>query len=114
MAIPKGLLIQIQQILELFCQARVPERVRNEVRLSFSVRGDSVTLFEERPRWNAPVQWISSKIAQFRYDHKTKQWSLHCRDRNDKWHDYLNIRPMKDFSVLLKEVDRDPTCIFWG
>ena len=114
MGLPKDLNEKIEETLRNFCDKRVPEHVRNEIRLTFSIRGSSVLLSEERPRWNNPSEWLSSKVAQFRFDPETMKWSLHCRDRNERWHNYNLIRPTKDFSVLLAEVDRDPTGIFWG
>jgi len=35
-------------------------------------------------------------------------------DRKSKWHLYLGIPPNADFDVLLKELDKDPTSIFYG
>jgi len=39
---------------------------------------------------------------------------LFWRDRNQKWHKYDLVEPSSDVLVLLDEIDRDPTCIFWG
>lgn len=56
----------------------------------------------------------STVIAQFRFDEETRVWALYCADRNTKWHEYYGLEPNKDLDALLKEVDADPTCIFWG
>jgi hypothetical protein len=40
-------------------------------------------------------------------------WTLYYADRNSKWHRY-DIEPSADFDDLLREVDEDPTAIFWG
>ena len=42
------------------------------------------------------------------------QWSLFWRDRNLKFHAYDFAAPTSDVEALLGEIDRDPTCIFWG
>jgi hypothetical protein len=42
------------------------------------------------------------------------EWTLYWSDRNGRWHLYDLIDPTDDVRVLLNEVDRDPTCIFWG
>ena len=100
--------------LNRYCEERVPEHVRDQIRLLFKVRGLSVTLFESRPLWNDPTQWVDGKIAQFRYDLETGTWTLYCADRNGRWHRYDPQVPSKDFDDLLQEVERDPTGIFWG
>lgn len=41
-------------------------------------------------------------------------WTLYYADRNSKWHLYYEIEPSADFDDLLREVDEDPTGIFWG
>ena len=113
MSLPANIQSQARELLQLFCDARVPERVRDQVKLNFSFDGNSVTLSEERPKWNDPTKWISSKVAQFRYQPGTGTWVLFCRDQNGRWHEYF-LPADADLGVLLKEVDRDPTGIFWG
>jgi hypothetical protein len=36
-----------------YCQAQVPARLRDQVRIEATVRGSSVTIFECRPLWQA-------------------------------------------------------------
>jgi hypothetical protein len=98
-----------------YCKKRVPERAQDQVRLSYKFRGNSVTIFENRPPWNKEIkEWTSVPVAQIRYDEKTGKWTLYCADRNDKWHEYYDIEPTKEIDKLLKEIDEDPTGIFWG
>ena len=82
--------------------------------MGFKVRGDSVTLFEEKPSFPDPSEWVDIVVAQFRYDLKKREWTLYSADRNSRWHEYWDIDPHKDFEVLLQEVEEDPTGIFWG
>lgn len=41
-------------------------------------------------------------------------WELYWRDRNLRFHAYNRVGPSANIDELLAEVDRDPTCIFWG
>jgi hypothetical protein len=104
----------VETKLVKYCSGRVPSQALNEVRLSFEIIGNSVTLFEERPAYHYPSNWETISIAQFRFDDQTTKWNLYCFDRNEKWHLYGSMKPSADFDDLLKEVDRDPTGIFWG
>ena len=53
-------------------------------------------------------------VARVRYVHKHRHWKLFWRDRNQRWHHYDFAQPTADVTVLLDEIDQDPTCIFWG
>jgi hypothetical protein len=113
MPLPNKTRQEVEPIVADYCAKRVPEHARHQVKMGFTIRGNSITLIKERPHWQKPDLWIKSPIAQFRYDAKTGKWTLYCADRNSRWHDY-QIEPERDIRVLLREVDADPTGIFWG
>jgi len=54
----------------------------------------------------------SSRAPRFVKGSKT--WALYWRDRNLRFHRYDRINPSENVSTLIDEIDRDPTCIFWG
>jgi hypothetical protein len=102
--------------LERFCESRVPEHVRDEVRLEFIVRGNSITLVERRAPWHPDygTEWSSLKIAQLRYDADARVWSLYCRDSNERWFPYTEAHAHRGVARLLEAVGADRTGIFWG
>lgn len=104
----------IETKLSEYCINRIPEHARDKVRLIYKIRGNNVTLFETRPYYRDPSIWTENHVAQFRFDNNKKKWLLYSIDRNDRWHLYDLIQPSIDFDDLLKELDRDPTGIFWG
>jgi hypothetical protein len=108
-------LAAVRQV-ERFCDSRVPEHARDEVRLEFVVRGNSITLVERRAPWRSDVgpEWSSLTIAQLRYDAEAGAWSLYCRDRNERWFPYTEAHTHSDVAPLLEAVDADLTGIFWG
>ncbi len=114
MALPSEQQDQIMQILDAFCDERVPIAVRDKVVLHYRIRSNDVVLFEKRPFFRQPDRWIESPVAKFRYTKSTSLWTLLWPDRNTKWHDYEHIDAAEDFNALLSEVDQDPTGIFWG
>lgn len=97
-----------------FCDGRVSAPVRDLLRHSFGVRGNTVTLFEERPSFRDKTVWTKLAVAQFRYVETDRCWRLYCADRKSKWHLYKGLEPSSTLDPLLAEVDADPTCIFWG
>jgi len=58
---------QISDQLAAYCQARVPARVRDQVRLGFRIEGHAVELLESRPSFDDPRVWREEAIAKFRY-----------------------------------------------
>lgn len=104
----------IDRKLAGFYERRLPPYARDEIRLFHTVRGNSATMIESRPLFRNPNEWSELRIAQFRYDPGTRMWTLYYADRNSKWHLYYDIEPSADFDDLLREVDEDPTAIFWG
>lgn len=99
-----------------YCEKKVPAHLKNQIRLSYKFRGNSVTIFEHRHPWKESpgTEWSSLAVAQMRYDEETGKWTLYCADRNNRWHEYRDIDPTKNIDKLLKEIDEDPTGIFWG
>jgi hypothetical protein len=60
------------------------------------------------------MEWTRCPAARLRYTQIRREWSLYRPDRNSKFHHGGLIPPSPNVAGLLKEIDRDPTCIFWG
>ena len=96
------------------CSDRACEALRSRVRLGYAIEGDSVTLFEERPGLLDPETRVRLDVARFRFDGRTKTWSLYWADADSAWRAYP-LKPRANFEELLKEVDEDPVRVFgWG
>lgn len=104
----------VEKKLAAYCQRKIPADLHDEIRIDFKFRGNTVTLFENRPAFGLPEKWVNIPVAQFRYDPDDHLWTLCCADRNSRWHPDVEIDPVKDFDLLLQEIDRDPTGIYWG
>ena len=114
MALPPLVKTYVESKLAQYCENRIPPHVRDKIKLKFKIRGNSVTLLEERPSFLNPNEWVSIVVAQFRFDPDTFMWTLYCADRNSRWHEYIETEPCKNLDDLLKEVDEDPIGVFWG
>ncbi|WP_250557260.1 DUF3024 domain-containing protein [Pseudonocardia lacus] len=99
-----------------WCAARVPERVRDQVRVECDVEPRHLTVVECRPKWAAEAdgEWLRAPVARFRFTKKTGLWTLHWRDRNLRFHRYDALPPTGDIGALLAELEADPTALFWG
>ena len=114
MSLPELIRRMVEDKLGEYCRRRFPPHLRDQVRLGFKFRGNTATLFEERPVFGIPDKWVDIPVAQFRFAADRKEWTLYCADRNSRWHEYLDTEPTADLDALLREVDDDPTGIFWG
>jgi hypothetical protein len=114
MALPEQIREKVEWGLARYCARRVPMRVRDQIQPGYRFRGNSVTLFERRPATRASGVSTESVVAQFRFDPLISLWTLYCRDRNTRWHRYDEVPPTPDLNDLPREVDEDPTGIFWG
>lgn len=116
MALPDLVRLAAVHRVDRFCEHRVPAHAHDQVRLESVVRGNSITLVERRAPWHPDYgpEWSSLEIAQLRYDPAAHEWSLYCRDRNERWFPYAEVATSPDVAPLLDAVDADPTGIFWG
>jgi hypothetical protein len=100
----------VEKKLGNYCRGRVDHHVR----IGYAIEGELVTLFEERPGLLDPEKWVRLDMARFRFDLRTKKWSLYYADIDSQWHTYY-LKPRWDFEILLREVDEDPVRVFrWG
>lgn len=98
-----------------FCDQRVPAEARDEVCLEVTTRAATITIVERRPLWEGgPGAWTRLPIAQLRHDPAAGTWTLYWADRNRRWHRYDDLESTPQLDLLLKEIDEDPSSIFWG
>jgi len=116
MALPEQAQKLVDTQLGEFCFKKVPAHVRHEVRLTFSVLGNTVTLFEERPVQNNLDKRSKRPLAQFRLNVVDHLWRLYFANqkRQEGWLLYREAGPTKDFETLLAALDQDKTGAFWG
>ena len=97
-----------------YCEDRSPIEHADKVRIEASARGKTVTIVERRPPWDGiGNEWTSHGLARLRFDSDTTKWALYWSDSNGSFHLYDLIEP-GTVTTLLEEIERDPTCIFWG
>ena len=99
-----------------WCEQRVPAHVRDQIRVECDVAPRHLTIVECRPPWRpeAGPDWTRFPIARLRYTKASRSWSLFWRDRHLRFHAYDRLAPSVHIDDLLRELDADPTAIFWG
>ena len=99
-----------------WCQQRVPEHARDQVRVECDISPRHLTIVECRPPWRQGTgpEWTRFPIARLRYTQATRTWMLYWRDRHLRFHLYDQLEPSPHIDDLLDKIDRDPIAIFWG
>jgi len=112
MALPELDVARVQR----WCAARVPEHARHQVHVECEIAPRHLTIVQRRAPWREDFgpEWTSFPIARLRYTAATKSWTLFRRDRILRFHAYDLLASSPNVEDLLAELDRDPTCIFWG
>ena len=81
--------------VQRWARARVPEHVRDEVRVEVDLGDRHLTIVECRPPWQAGdvSPWTRFPIARLRWTAASGTWSLYWRDRNLRFHLYDRVPP---------------------
>lgn len=105
----------VETKLRAYCADKVPAHARDQMRLSFVIEDDRVTLNEERNAFARPGTWITSRVAQFRFTPETGgHWRLYRTNPRgpDLWLPYLAAKPTTNFESLLQAIDADRSGMF--
>lgn len=113
MAIPELERERVSRALRRYCE-KVPLHFRDQVTKEFRFVRSDVELLERRPHFQERDRHVEHPVAKFRYNAKRGSWTLFWQDRNQRWHSYDGFEDRRDFVDLLREVEADPTGIFWG
>jgi len=81
-----------------WCQQRVPEHARGQVRVECDIGARHLTIIECRPPWRQGTgpDWTRFPIARLRYTQATRTWTLYWRDRHLRFHLYDQLEPSPD------------------
>lgn len=110
MALPETEQQKVDTLLGHMCEQRT---VPDQVTLKLDSKGNRVVLSESRPLFIDPSVWNEIKIAQFEYSPDSGNWTLYWYDRKNRRQPYPTGRNRDTLEKLVREVDSDPTGIFW-
>src|SRR5690348_5966005 len=108
--------LEIQLIHKLvgeFCQRRVPNDFKDQIRLSYTIGNHQIVISEERSIRDASSEWILLEIAKHRYVRARNEWQLYWKRANGKWWPYEPHTASKTLG-LIKEIDVDSNGSFFG
>ncbi len=95
--------------------ADMPAHVSSQLRYRMDIHRNAVTVVECRSvdPYHPAGDWFEVFVARLRFT-RLRGWELYWPDRNSKFHIYEGVEPTQDVTLLLGEINRDPTGIFFG
>lgn len=97
-----------------FCSRRVPDHLKDKVRLEYDIDNQNVIIYEVRPYWRDPKKHTRAPIAKLTYVKSRNIWKLYWKRASGKWERYEPKESDKVLSVLIQEIDKDPHGCFFG
>ena len=91
-----------------------PAHVRPQLDLGFRITGQSLELFEIRPRWDNPDEILEHDYAKTTYVKKSKSWKIYWMRQDLKWHQYEPVPEVSTLEEFLSVVQEDTYACFHG
>ncbi len=115
MAISEFELKRVEKLATDYIEAhRPPGHIRSQLDIGFRITGQSLELFEIRPRWNNPTEKIEEATAKATYVKKTKSWKIFWQRQDLKWHRYDPVPEVDTLEEFLSVVAEDEHACFRG
>lgn len=106
---------RVEKAVGAFIDARrPPPHLRPQLDLGFRVSGQSVELFEIRPRWDRPAVKCESPFAKATFVRSRGVWRVFWRRADRKWHGYQPVPEVASIEDFLAVVRMDEHACFFG
>lgn len=94
---------------------RPPAHIRSKLDLAYRLKGQSVEIFEVRPRWRgAPGETMEQAVAKATYIKARAIWRVHWQRADLKWHSYEPAPEVGSIEKFLVLVGEDKHACFFG
>jgi hypothetical protein len=107
-------LLRIKRLVGGFCDKRIPDHLRNQIKVLYEVRGYEVKIIETRPHFMRKHEWTEHPITRMKYDPDTLRWQLYWRRASGNWMKYPDFEPTNRLQSLIDEIKEDRFGVFWG
>jgi hypothetical protein len=106
---------RVENAAAAFVQKRRPApHVRPKLDYGFRVSGQSVELFEIRPRWDRPKEKRESSFAKATFVRTKGVWRVYWMRSDLKWHSYEPAPEVSAIDDFLAVVQKDEYACFFG
>ena len=103
-----------REVAQFIDRRRPPPDVRPKLDLGFRVSGQSVEIFEIRPRWNNKSQKVEQSVAKATFVKSTRKWKVFWKRADLNWHSYPPMPQVRSLGHFLELVEEDAHACFFG
>jgi hypothetical protein len=115
MTLTKEHIKEIEQAAAMFMYYNRPSKdIRDELDLWYRIDGQSVYLFEIRPRFDKPEEKQELPVAKTTYIKSKKLWKIYWMPGDLKWHHYKTVPFVKNIFDFFDVVTADEKNCFFG
>lgn len=101
--------------MENFLSRNRPEKeIREQLDLGYRLDGQSIFIFEIRPRWLKPSEKMESPVAKATFVKSKNYWKVFWHRSNLKWYPYPPQPTVGTVSQFCKLVEEDKHHCFFG
>ena len=104
----------VHQIMFNYLESvRPPEHIRPELDIAYTYDGHAVEIFEIRPRYYSPGEFINLPAARIRHFKSKGIWKLYWMRASGKWYPY-EPGESSSLKVLLNRIENDEYGCFYS
>jgi len=106
---------RIEKTVDEYVQKHRPAlHIRPQLDIGFRVSGQSVEIFEIRPRWKEPSVKMEHSVAKATHVRSQGLWKIFWMRADLKWHGYEPLPAVGSIEKFLAVVEKDEHACFWG
>ncbi len=107
--------LDVEKAFALFRKRRGPSPdIRAKLDWGCKIEGQSIELYEIRPRWNDPTQITHSPFAKATFVRSTQEWRIYWRRASGKWNGYPPYPSARSLEEFFSVVGEDAEACFFG
>lgn len=114
MPLPEADVALVREYVEQL-SASMPPHAARQLRYRVDIDRNAVTIVESSRTDpdDESSPWFDVSVARLRF-FRSRGWELYWADRDSAFHLYEMVPATQDVTVLLEEIEEDPTGIFFG
>ena len=107
--------LEIIEVMENFLERnRPPENLRHQLDVGYEIVGQTVSIYEIRPRPDSSKEIMHSAIAKTTFVKIKNYWQVYWQRANLKWNIYKPKPSVKTIKEFVELVEGDKYGCFWG